>query len=62
MLGQLNMVAMSCSVLQLLALHKLPSGHAGAQGAPLFFETIVNYSIKQKVGYILLTTLPVTTP
>jgi hypothetical protein len=36
----------------LLALHKLPCGHAGAQCAPLFFETIVDYGIEQKVGYI----------
>ncbi|KAH0282303.1 hypothetical protein KCU62_g9823, partial [Aureobasidium sp. EXF-3399] len=36
----------------LLALYKLPSGHAGAERAPLFFDTIVNYGIKQKVGYI----------
>jgi hypothetical protein len=36
----------------LLALHKLQSGHAGVQCAPLFFDTIVNYGIEQKVGYI----------
>ncbi|KAG9765687.1 hypothetical protein KCU73_g292, partial [Aureobasidium melanogenum] len=36
----------------LLALHKLPSGHAGAQCAPLFFETIVDFGIEQKVGHI----------
>jgi hypothetical protein len=36
----------------LLALHKLPSGHAGAECAPLFFNTIVDYGIEQKVGYI----------
>ncbi|KAG9511621.1 hypothetical protein KCV07_g10046, partial [Aureobasidium melanogenum] len=36
----------------LLALHHLPSGHAGAQCAPLFFETVVKYGIEQKVGYI----------
>ena len=36
----------------LLALYKLPSSHASAQCAPLFFETIINYGIKQKVRYI----------
>ncbi|KAG9705940.1 hypothetical protein KCU69_g4090, partial [Aureobasidium melanogenum] len=36
----------------LLALHKLSAGHAGAQCAPLFFDTIVTYGIEQKIGYI----------
>jgi hypothetical protein len=36
----------------LLALHKSPSGHAGAQCAPLFFEAIVDYGIEQKIGYL----------
>ncbi|CAD0099603.1 unnamed protein product [Aureobasidium mustum] len=36
----------------LLALHKLSAGHAGAQCAPLFFNTIVTYGIEQKIGYI----------
>ncbi|KAH0358818.1 hypothetical protein KCU65_g10179, partial [Aureobasidium melanogenum] len=36
----------------LLALHNLSAGHAGAQCAPLFFDTVVKYGIEQKIGYI----------